>query len=86
MSGLIWIHDTQMVFLKEFIEKVDFERNQQTTKKHEKFLRAPRINQIKCCGYLKKSQRDGTFEHPKQMFKLNSMKIFKILVYLDQYM
>ena len=40
MSGLIWIHlfDTLMVFLKEFFEKVDFEKNQQTTKKHEKFL------------------------------------------------
>ena len=26
-----------MVFLKEFFEKVDFEKNQQTTKKHENF-------------------------------------------------
>ena len=25
--------DTQIVFLKEFFEKVDFEKNQQTTKK-----------------------------------------------------
>ena len=29
------LFDTQMVFLKEFFEKVDFEKNQQTTKKHE---------------------------------------------------
>ena len=29
--------DTQMVFLKEFFKNVDFEKNQQTTKKHEKF-------------------------------------------------
>ena len=26
------LFDTQMVFLKEFFEKVDFEKNQQTTK------------------------------------------------------
>ena len=40
MSGLIWIQlnlfDTQMVFLKEFFEKDDFEKNQQMTKKQEK--------------------------------------------------
>ena len=40
MSGLIWIQlnlfDTQMVFLKEFFEKDDFEKNQQMTKKREK--------------------------------------------------
>ena len=38
---LVWsgsnLFDTQVVFLKEFIEKVDFEKNQQMTKKHEKF-------------------------------------------------
>ena len=40
MSGLIWIQsDTQMVFLKEFSKKDDFEKNQQTTKKHKKFPR-----------------------------------------------
>ena len=27
------LFDTQMVFLKEFYEEVDFEKNQQTTKK-----------------------------------------------------
>ena len=26
-----------MVFMKEFFKKVDFEKNQQTTKKHENF-------------------------------------------------
>ena len=34
-----------MVFLKEFSEKVDFEQNQQMTKKHEKLLSRPRVNQ-----------------------------------------
>ena len=40
MSGLIWIQsvDTQIVFLEAFFEKVDFEKNQQTTKKHKHFL------------------------------------------------
>ena len=28
-----------ILFLKEFFEKVDFEKNQQTTKKREKFPR-----------------------------------------------
>ena len=32
-----------MVFLKEFFEKVDFEKNWQTTKKHEKFPRGQRV-------------------------------------------
>ena len=32
-----------MVFLKEFFEKVDFENNPQTTKKHEKFPRGQRV-------------------------------------------
>ena len=31
------LFDTLIVFLKEFVEKVDFEKNQQTTKKHENF-------------------------------------------------
>ena len=33
-----------------------------------------------CCGYSKEpSQWDGSFEHPKQMLKLMSKKIFTIL-------
>ena len=35
--------DTQMVFLKEFIEKIDFEKNHEMTKKHEKFLSGQRV-------------------------------------------
>ena len=43
-SGLTWcrawsgseLFDSLMVFLKEFFEKVDFEKNQQTTKKKKK--------------------------------------------------
>ena len=31
------LFDTLMVFPKEFFEKVDFEKNRQTTKKHEQF-------------------------------------------------
>ena len=30
------LFDTQMLFLKEFFEKVDFEKNQPTTAKHAK--------------------------------------------------
>ena len=37
------LFDTQMVFLKEFFEKVDFEKNQQTTKKHEKLPMMGRV-------------------------------------------
>ena len=37
------LFDTQMVFLKEFLEKVNFEKNQQTTKKHEQFPRGQRV-------------------------------------------
>ena len=33
-----------MAFLKEFFEKDDFEKNQQTTKKHEKFPRGKGVN------------------------------------------
>ena len=33
-----------MVFLKEFFNKVDFEKNQQTAKNSEKFPRGQRVN------------------------------------------
>ena len=36
--------DTQMVFLKEFLEKVDFETNEQTTKSLEKISQGHRVN------------------------------------------
>ena len=35
-----------MVLLKEFFEKVDFEKNQQTAKKHEKFPRRQRVKDL----------------------------------------
>ena len=38
------LFDTQMVFLKFFFEKVDFEKFQQTTKYHERLLRMQRVN------------------------------------------
>ena len=38
------LFDTLMVFMKEFFEKADFEKNQQTTKKHEKF---PSMQKVK---------------------------------------
>ena len=37
------LFDTSMIFLKEFFEKDDFEKNQQTTKKHAKLPRMQRI-------------------------------------------
>ena len=47
-NGRAWsgfkLFDTLMVFLKEFFEKADFERNQQTTKKHEKFSVGKELN------------------------------------------
>ena len=46
--ALSWskLFDTLMVFLKESFEKVDFEKNQQTTKKHEKLPRGQKVNRI----------------------------------------
>ena len=38
------LFDTLMVFLKEFFEIVDFEKDLQTTKKHEKLPRGQRVN------------------------------------------
>ena len=43
-SGLTKLFDTLMVFLKEFFKKVDFEINQQTTIKHEKLRKMPKVN------------------------------------------
>ena len=40
------LFDTLMVFLKEFFEKVQIEKNQQTTKKHEKLPSRQRVEQI----------------------------------------
>ena len=37
------LFDAQMVFLKEFFEKADFEKNQQTAKKREKLPRRQRV-------------------------------------------
>ena len=37
--------DTQIVFLKDFFQEVDFEKNQQTTKKREKILRGHQLMQ-----------------------------------------
>ena len=37
------LFDTLLTFLKEFFEKVDFEKNQQTTKKHEKLPSMQRV-------------------------------------------
>ena len=40
------------------------------------------LNQNICCGYSKEpSCGDGSFEHPKQMFKLKGKKIIIILRY-----
>ena len=36
VNNLGKLFDALMVFLKEFFQKVNFEKNQQTTKKHEK--------------------------------------------------
>ena len=38
------LFSTLMAFLKEFLIKVDFEKNQQTTKKHAKFPIRQRVN------------------------------------------
>ena len=40
------LFDTLMVFLKEFFKEVDFEKNQQTTKKPEKLPSRQRVNPI----------------------------------------
>ena len=36
--------DTLIVFLEEFFEKTDFEKNQQTTQKHAKLPSMQRVN------------------------------------------
>ena len=40
------LFDTQNIFLKEFFEKVDFEKNQQTAKKHTKLPSRQRVSFI----------------------------------------
>ena len=53
MSGLIWIQlfDTLMVFLKEFLKKIELENNQQTTKEHAKLPSRQRVHSLptECC-------------------------------------
>ena len=62
--------DTQMVFLKDFFEKVDFEKNQQTTKKHKKFPRGQRVK-----GFIHVCSND-TSQHAVKRgeIKKNSLK------------
>ena len=40
------LFDILMVFLKEFFQKNNFEKNQQTTKKHEKLPSRQWVNQV----------------------------------------
>ena len=42
------LFDTLVVFMKEFFEKVDFEKNKQTTKKKKKFPGGSRSSQSDC--------------------------------------
>ena len=42
MSGLIWIQSVSIP--ARIFEKIDFEKNQQKTKKHEKFPRGKELN------------------------------------------
>ena len=37
------------------------------------------LNQNICCGYSKEPRWDGSFQHPKHMFKLMDKKIMAIL-------
>ena len=43
------LFDTLMVFLKEVLEKLDFKKNQQTTKKHAKLPGRQRVNKVDFC-------------------------------------
>ena len=56
-----------MVFLKEFFNKVDFEKNQQATKNREKFPRGQRVKY----GTFLKSERiiKAILENPKAASK-----------------
>ena len=47
MLSLIWIQtDALMVFLKEFLEKVDFEKKSADKKKHSKFTSRQRVKKL----------------------------------------
>ena len=51
MSGLIRIQTVLHsggIYLKEFFEKVDFEKNRQTTKKHEKLPSRQSVRDFTC--------------------------------------
>ena len=41
-----------IVFLKDFFEKCDFEKNQQTTKKHEKYTECNDLMSLQVSGLL----------------------------------
>ena len=60
-----------MVFLKEFFKNVDFEKNQQTTKKHEELPRMQRVNSN--TGYRSTSPSQSPREWRKQ-FELSKVR------------
>ena len=55
------LFDTLIVFLKEFFENVDFEKNRKTTKKHANFTRRQRVqlNDLLWSLPVKEKDRDG---------------------------
>ena len=66
--------DTLMVFLKEIFEKVDFEKNQQTTKIHEKFLRRQRFRSPFKCTCATIQWRDSKLRENKTSTKISDFK------------
>ena len=56
---------TLMLFLKEFSEEVDFEKNQQTTKKHAKLLSRQRVNKSTLILWLLVSSADNLYKQSR---------------------
>ena len=63
------LFDILMVFLKEFFQKVNFEKIQQTTKNHEKWVKVPRKQKTKLvCKNLKNKRQ--LKQHCNKMYVL----------------
>ena len=63
--------DTQIVFLKEFLEKVDFGKKSTDDKKeHEKFSKGQRVNPLQAAFERLKPRRSnlGLHGYPSQLY------------------
>ena len=69
-----------MIFMKEYLNKVDFEKNQHTTKKWGKFPMGQRVKKSYLCDIVSRTFRGGKFL--KYLLVLHAHEFVNSIVYI----